>query len=172
MNDSSLIRIHRLQYHCFSCFLYFISDASCKVFKSLFTAFTIVLCIKFYTDVIGLSFVYHKTCQVLKRVKSLSSFSNEDTHILSFEIYFKTSICGIILRCDLHLAQIHGSEYIMKEYPCSFFYFFDLGRICNDLDRFACLYRLFSCLFRLSRLFFSGWSFFGRFQLSGFFLLW
>ena len=52
MNDSSLIRIHRLQYNSFSCFLNFVSNSSCKIFQSFFTALAIIFGIKFYTDVI------------------------------------------------------------------------------------------------------------------------
>ncbi len=74
MDDSSLIWIHRLKYNRFSGFLYLVGNSSCKIFQSFFTAASVILCIKFYTNVIRFAFVYYKTCQILKRIQCLSSF--------------------------------------------------------------------------------------------------
>ena len=51
MDDPSFVRIHRFQNYRFSGFLYLEGDSSCKVFQSFFTAASVVLCIKLYTNV-------------------------------------------------------------------------------------------------------------------------
>ena len=52
MDNSSLIRIHWLKNNRLAGFSYFISNTSCKVLKSFFTALAVIFCIKFYTNVI------------------------------------------------------------------------------------------------------------------------
>ena len=69
--------------------------------------------------------------------------------------------------------KIHGRKYITKEYLCSVFYFFNLFRICKDLNRLYRFSRLFSDLFlfwlsEFSRLFFFCSPFLYRFWLSWF----
>ena len=65
MDDSSLVWIHRFQNYRFSGFLYLEGNSSCEVFQSFFTAASVVLCIKLYTNISRFAFVYYKACQIL-----------------------------------------------------------------------------------------------------------
>ena len=58
MNDSSLIWIHRLKYNWLSGLLNLVGNSSCKILQSLFTTSSVILCIKFDTDIIGFAFIY------------------------------------------------------------------------------------------------------------------
>ena len=49
VDDSSLIRIHRLKCHRSSVSLYLMCNVLCKVSQSLFPSCTIVLCVKLYS---------------------------------------------------------------------------------------------------------------------------
>lgn len=74
MDDPSFVRIHRFQNYRFSGFLYLEGNSSCKVLQSFLTTASVVLGIEFYTNVGRLAFVYHKACQILKRIQCLASF--------------------------------------------------------------------------------------------------
>ena len=54
--------------------------------------------------------VDHKAGQILKGIQCLSSFSDQDTHILTGKINFKRTVLGIILHLDLK-RELHGFEY-------------------------------------------------------------
>ena len=58
VDDSSFIWIHRLKYNRFSGLFHLVGNSSCKVFQSLFTTSSVILCIKFDTDIIGFAFIY------------------------------------------------------------------------------------------------------------------
>ncbi len=149
MDDSSLVRIHWLENYRFSCFLDLVGDSPCQVLESFFSASSVILCIEFYSDIVGFAFVYNEACKVLERIKCLSSLTDQDSHILAFKIDFQTAICCVIFGCDLDFSEIHGCKYIMKENRCSLFDLFDLCRISDDLDRLGYSYRFFFGRFRL-----------------------
>ena len=158
MDDPSFVRIHRFQNYRFSGFLYLEGDSSCKVLQSFLTTASVVLGIEFYTNVGRLAFVYHKACQILKRIQCLASFSDEDTHILTFKIHIQRTVCSVVFRCDLHFSKIHGAEYITKKYDCSLLNLSDLLRIAEDLYRSALLRCSLTCFLRLTLLW-SSWLF-------------
>ena len=110
MDDSSLVRIHRLQRNRSSGLFHFVSDVSCQVFQCFFSAFAVVLRIKFDTNVILLLFIDYKAGQILKGIQRLSSFSDQDAHILTGKINFKRTVLGIVLHLDLN-RELHGFEY-------------------------------------------------------------
>ena len=110
MNNPSLIGIHGLQINRSSGLFHFVSDVSCQIFQCFFSAFAVVLRIKFDTNVILLLFVDHKAGQILKGIQCLSAFSDQDTHILTGEINFQRTVLGIILHLDLN-RELHGFEY-------------------------------------------------------------
>ena len=58
MNDSSLVWIHWLKRNCLSCSLYFACNVLCKIFQCFFSSSSVILCIKFDTDIIGFAFIY------------------------------------------------------------------------------------------------------------------
>ena len=84
VDDSSLVRIHWLENYRFSCFLDLVGDSPCQVLESFFSASSVILCIKFDTDIIGFAFIYNKACQILERIQCLSSLTDQDTHVLTF----------------------------------------------------------------------------------------
>ena len=110
VDDSSLVRIHWLQRNRSSGLFHFVSDVSCQVFQCFFSAFAVVLRIKFDTNLILLLFVDHKAGQILKGIQRLSSFADQDAHILTGKINFKRTVLGIILHLDLN-RELHGFEY-------------------------------------------------------------
>ena len=84
MNDSSLIWIHWLKCNCSSCSLYLACNVLCKILKSLFSSSSIILCVKFYTNVSILHLVSYTIGKILKRIQCLSSLTDQDTHVLTF----------------------------------------------------------------------------------------
>ena len=96
VDDSSFIWIHRLKYNRFSGLFHLVGNSSCKVFQSLLTTSSVILCITFDTDIIGFAFIYNKACQLLERIQCLSSLTDKDAHIFSFKINFQTTVCCIV----------------------------------------------------------------------------
>src|SRR5699024_3683221 len=86
VDDPSLIRIHRLKYNRSSVSLYLMSNVLCKMFQRLFSSCTIVLCIQLHSHIACLVLVSHTVCQILKCVQCLSSFSDQDSHVVTFHV--------------------------------------------------------------------------------------
>ena len=83
MNDASLIRVHRLQGYRTSDSLYLISNVSGQSLQSLLPAFSVVLNIQLYADIILRLLIYNQAGQVLKGIQCLSSLTNQDAHVIA-----------------------------------------------------------------------------------------
>ena len=95
----------------------------CKVSQSLFSSCTIVLCVKLYSYITFLMLVRYTVRKILQRIQSLSSLTNQNSHMLSTHIYAK---CTILIDLSLKLNfHVHGFHCILEE----IFYCFDCLRL-------------------------------------------
>src|SRR5699024_11095331 len=86
MDDSSLIRIHRLKSYRSSRSLYFMSYVLCEMSESFLSSGPVIFRIKLNPYIAVLMFVCNTVCQILKSVKSLASFPDENSHMLALHI--------------------------------------------------------------------------------------
>ena len=98
------------------CSLYFVRNVLCKVFKRFFSSVSVILCIKFYPDILIGPLIDDNARQILQRIQRLSSLSDEHSHISAAEINIHDFFFLIKGHVNLHF-HTHGTEYIFQELP-------------------------------------------------------
>ena len=100
--------------------LYLMCNVLCKVSQSLFSSCTIIFCIELDLHITICLLVYYETCEILQRIKSSTSLTDQRSHIFSC----KFNIHHIFFCINGHFNRsfnIHCLKNLAQKSDCNIF---------------------------------------------------